>query len=212
MTPTQSVSTSYSKPPCPVCQGDHPAYFCPAFLAKNMEQRQEIVTQLHLCRNCLKSGHAAASCRSDYRCRTCRGRHNTTLHYDSGNSQVHTTAVVATVAGKRDKKSKTPLLMTCKVLLSSPTGRTVVARALLDSGAAVSLMTQSTRAALQLEATDEKQNLSGVEDTPTSKGCPVVNCMMAPVHRSKNQVLQLLRVLAHSNARAQLQSKKTTKM
>ena len=87
VTPTQSSSPSYSKPPCPVCQGDHPAYFCSAFLAKTMEQRQELVTQLHLCRNCLRSGHAAVSCRSDYRCRTCRGKHNTTLHYDTGISQ-----------------------------------------------------------------------------------------------------------------------------
>ena len=95
---------------------------------------------------------------------------------------------MTTVAGTGGSKNKTPFLMTCKVLLSSPTGRTVVARALLDSGAVVSLITQSTRAALQLEATDEKHNLSGIEDTPTSKGCPVVNCMLAPVHKPKQQL------------------------
>ena len=46
--------TTYAKHPCPVCGGDHPAYFCSVFLAKSMGQGQELVTELRLCRNCLR--------------------------------------------------------------------------------------------------------------------------------------------------------------
>ena len=53
--PTQGTSP-YPRPPCAVCNGNHPVYFCPVFLEKSMGQRQDVVMELRLCRNCLR-GH-----------------------------------------------------------------------------------------------------------------------------------------------------------
>ena len=54
--PTQGTSP-YPRPPCAVCNGNHPVYFCPVFLGKSTGQRQDVVMELRLCRNCLKCGH-----------------------------------------------------------------------------------------------------------------------------------------------------------
>ena len=129
VSPAQSVPT-FQKPPCPVCEGDHHTYFCSVFLGKTMDQKQEVVSDLKLCRNCLKIGHSAAACRSDYRCRTCRGKHNTALHFENNHTQVNTAAAidaVVTVAGSGKGKVPSSLLMTCKILVTNPSGKSVVA-------------------------------------------------------------------------------------
>ena len=81
-----------------------------------------------------------AQCRSEYRCKSCKGRHNTVLHEaapsvsnNNVNSQVNAVDAVVTVAGHSDHKVPSSLLMTSQVLLTGPSGKSMVARALLDS-------------------------------------------------------------------------------
>ena len=216
--PTQSVSP-YQKPPCPVCGGNHPAYFCPAFLAKSMGQRQDTVTELNLCRNCLRVGHAAATCRSHYRCRTCNGKHNSVLHYsnndnssnNNSDTQVNTSAVdaVVTVAGQVDRKVPSSLLMTSQVLLTGPSGRTVVARALLDSGATLSLLSKQTMQALDLKTSDVNVRITGVENTTTSGACPLVSFSISPLHRPKEKKEVVAAVVSQATGTLPLQDAKS---
>ena len=181
-----------------------------------MGQRQEVVSEMRLCINCLKVGHSAASCRSDYRCKTCKGRHNTVLHCTDINNlntgQVNMSAAavdaVVTVAGHGGGKVPSSLLMTSQVLLTGPSGKSVVARALLDSGATVSLLPRSTMQALELKPSDVNVCITGVENTTTSGVCPLVNCAVAPLHRPKQQIEVTAAVVAQATGMLPLQGAK----
>ena len=219
--PTQ-VASQYFKPPCAVCSGNHPVYFCPDFLGKIMQQRQDLVVELRLCRNCLRVGHAAVACRSEYRCRTCKGRHNTVLHYsnsDNSNNtnnsdpQVNTSAAavdaIVTVAGHSNKSIPSSLLMTSQVLLTGPSGKSVVARALLDSGATLSLLTRQTMAALELEPSDVSVKVTGVENTTTSGACPLATFAISSLHRPKEKMEMVAAVVAQATGTLPLQGAKS---
>ena len=126
---------------CPLCTENHYAFSCSIFENYTVAQRKEHVRVNSLCTNCLKAGHSSADCRSDYRCKVCKGAHNTLLH-DGGS-----TPAVQTVQGTANvmtptlvPQQKSSLVMTSQVLLTGPTGKTLVARALLDSGSCLSII------------------------------------------------------------------------
>jgi hypothetical protein len=68
---------------CALCQGNHRLRTCPQFLLMPIPKRQEKVTALKLCNNCL-GAHSVDSCQSKFNCQSCQQRHNTMLHAESG--------------------------------------------------------------------------------------------------------------------------------
>ena len=115
---------------CPLCEESHYAWACSAFKEKTLAAKREHVKTHKLCENCLKPGHSQTECNSRFSCQTCAGRHNTLLH--SGNTPPTNTGVVQHIT---TNKAKAKLLMTCRVMIAGPTGRSMPVRALLDSGA-----------------------------------------------------------------------------
>lgn len=78
---SNAAATSSSKSACPLsCSESHTLRECPAFLAKDIRQRRELVSQHRLCWNCLGYGHQSKKCGSKYKCRTCHERHHSLLH------------------------------------------------------------------------------------------------------------------------------------
>ncbi|XP_065075451.1 uncharacterized protein LOC135699156 [Ochlerotatus camptorhynchus] len=73
-----STSTSGSK--CPACNQEHPLMKCEKFNQLSQSERQQLVSNKRLCHNCLKGGHIARNCPSNYNCRHCNKRHHTMLH------------------------------------------------------------------------------------------------------------------------------------
>jgi hypothetical protein len=65
----------------PKCSENHPLYICPYFRELNVQARRELVTQIGLCGNNLRTGHLATQCRSR-RCFKCRRNHHTMLHVE----------------------------------------------------------------------------------------------------------------------------------
>ena len=161
--PTARPSTPKNKPTpvylcrysCPLCKELHYAWACPVFKEKSLTQRKEHVQRHSLCRNCLKPGHQQDDCKSRFSCQTCEGKHNTLLH--SGN---HSSAAVGTVnhvskAISTDSLSQVKLLMTCEVVVTGPTGKSMPVRALLDSGADISSITTKVAKHLNLKPLKE---------------------------------------------------------
>ena len=74
---------SVRKKKCFMCNGDHTVYRCDFFHDLKVEQREEWVMDNNLCRNCLKRGHVAVKCVSNYVCRVCKKRHNSLLHFSA---------------------------------------------------------------------------------------------------------------------------------
>ena len=112
--------------------------------------------QLHsLCSNCLKPGHSQADCRSRFTCQCCDGKHNTLLHSsDQGNSTAPPTSGTVNVTSAISSASsfnQPKLMMTCEVVATGPTGKSMPVRALLDSGADVSSVTSKVANHLNLK-------------------------------------------------------------
>ena len=140
---------------CPLCEEAHYAWACSTFRGKTLAERKEHVKTHNLCENCLKPGHTQSDCNSRFTCQTCAGKHNTLLH--SGSAPPTTTGAIHHLS---TKKPKAKLLMTCKVMITGPTGKTMPVRALLDSGADTCSITSKVAKHLKLKQLKETVAIS----------------------------------------------------
>ena len=139
---------------CPLDEELHYAWACPTFKRKTLTERKEHVKVHSLCENCLKPGHTSTDCNSRFTCQTCAGRHNTLLH------TVNTPLNTGTVNHVYAKKKQAKLLMTCQVLVTGPTGKSMPVRALLDSGADTCSITSKVAKHLGLQQLKETVAIS----------------------------------------------------
>ena len=170
---------------CPLCAEKHYPYHCEVFKAYTAPQRKEHVRLHSLCTNCLKAGHAPSECRSTYKCKTCRGNHNSLLHEDqtipSVSVSVATNPPVCTT-NATTKVDRTVLqdclLMTSQVLVTGPTGTTILARALLDSGSTLSIVSDRVQRVLELKPLGNEVKVQGVGSASESDCCPLTNVVL----------------------------------
>ena len=148
-------------------------------------QRKEHVSSNNVCQNCLKPGHSAAECRSDYRRKFCSGKHHSMIHQEGTGTPGQTpTAAVNTTASPPTDQMPSSLLMTCQVLLTGPTGRTMVARALLDSGATISLITLKAMKTLALKKSKTCGAIKGVQNTEAGPAHSLTYFTLSPIHNA----------------------------
>ena len=162
--PQETPEPAWSKPrssypicrySCPLCTELHYAWACPTFKEKSLAERGEHVKTHNLCKNCLKPGHGHTECNSRFSCQTCAERHNTLLH-----SASTTPTSTGTVHHVSTKKAKAKLLMTCKVMITGPTGKSMAVRALLDDGADTCSITSKAAKHLGLKTLRETVAIS----------------------------------------------------
>ena len=170
--------------PCPLCQGEkHYPYHCETFKAYSPSQRNSHVQAHNLCVNCLKPGHTPSTCRSTYKCKFCSQAHNSLLHDNQANSS--NPAVLSTNVTNTGVKSciQDTLLTTAEVLLTGTNGVTLVARALLDSGSTLSIISTKTRKTLALKSLGSSVCIDGVGGAGSSTPCPMVNLHLSSSYR-----------------------------
>ena len=68
---------SQSNKSCVYCNSNHSPLYCQK--VRDILQRREIVKNSNRCYNCLSQGHRVADCRISGRCRTCEGKHHSSL-------------------------------------------------------------------------------------------------------------------------------------
>ena len=131
-------------------------------------------SMLHVLYNCLHPGHSAKQCTSSHRCRKCQKPHHTLMHSDPSTGSTstesipdglsfrppHSETIVSSNVATEDKS--TSLLMTCQVLVQGPNGNTTKARALLDTGSTVSLITERVAQSLRLHRTPNNITVAGI--------------------------------------------------
>ncbi|XP_011859870.1 PREDICTED: uncharacterized protein LOC105557283 [Vollenhovia emeryi] len=155
-------STSYQT--CPICSANHYVAVCPKYSSKTVQQRMSIIAKHKLCYNCLGS-HRSSACRVTKRCLKCGHKHHTTIHQlnkfnNSASKQSdkinttqpntdHTNTKTPVASGSTVLHSTTALkvtscilLATAQVLIQSQKGYIVKARALIDQGSEISLITE----------------------------------------------------------------------
>ena len=142
-------------------------------------QRKGHIKSSNLCWNCLRPGHNTADCRSDYRCRVCDGK---LVHHNKPDTPTQPpTAAVSTAASQPTAHVPSSLLMTSQVLLKGPTGRTLVARALLDSGATFTLISTKAMKTLGLHKSNTCITIKGVQNRDSNPSHSLTNFTLSPV-------------------------------
>ena len=149
-----SVSTANNH--CVMCKTEkHPLYACTRFKALSRDKMIETLKSNNLCMNCLRPGHYAKQCTSLGKCRRCQRPHHTLIHNEAVAGQSDASPQASTIITTAYTNAATgftsnTLLMMCQLLVHSPDGATLKARALLDSASSTSFISERLTQALYL--------------------------------------------------------------
>ena len=124
---------------CSICGSSHPLYRCEKFNKMTLEERQRVITDSKLCRNCLSDQHFVRYCPSRNSCRTCHSRHHSMLCqrvFDTTEQVTTSTSLNSAIA-----KFTNVILATAVINIKDSKGRFHVARAFLDPGSQACHMT-----------------------------------------------------------------------
>ena len=169
---------------CILCKTEkHPLFVCPKWQSYTVAQRLSHVQSKNLCNNCLAVGHSTSSCKSTYRCRECQQNHHTTIHQAA--------APPTPVNYSSGAPSQVPdaLMMTAQVSLSGPGGQQLPARALIDPGAGISLVSSRVAQLLHLPLTRTTLQFSGVQGTPCKASKHIAQLSLSPLQVDHPKVL-----------------------
>ena len=169
---------------CALCRPDkHPLHTCPKWSAYNVTQRLGHIQAKILCSNCLAGGHATSACKSTYRCRECGQPHHTTIHQQA--------ATVTPINSTTVQSHQVPdaLMTTAQVLLIGPRGQELKARALIDSGAGLSLVSRRVTQLLDLPLEPNKLQFSAVQGAPCKPANYLTSLTISPLQNKEKQIL-----------------------
>lgn len=86
---------------CNICKDSHWIFFCPTFDSWSVAERKKYVRENELCQICFHK-HKQDECKSKYRCKHCKGNHNTKLHESSIHSIIHNESEIIHVENRKD--------------------------------------------------------------------------------------------------------------
>lgn len=169
---------------CYNCSGAHTIYRCPSFIAMSVNDRIKKISDLKLCKICLRS-HPDVKCQAR-RCAKCSRPHNSLLHFtktnnfnsenNSGTSnmpatnnksseQPNTNAALSTSLSAHASKVETTasiLLATAVVKVYNKIGKSTTCRVLLDTGSQNNFITEEVCQFLDLKRTKISCSIAGI--------------------------------------------------
>ncbi|XP_037823160.1 uncharacterized protein LOC119611586, partial [Lucilia sericata] len=174
--PNKFVTMTATTQSCPVCQKDHFLFACQQFKDLNIERRKNVVLKSGFCLNCLKEKHFSKDCKSSS-CRTCGLKHNTLLHVNTnpsrGNAEqssddTNGSSSITVNSSQQTTTNQTTLLPTAVIMVRDRNNSLQPCRALVDTGAQSTLISESCVQRLQLNRSHDKTALCGVGGNTTS--------------------------------------------
>lgn len=174
---TDNSDTNYSGS-CSICSAKHHTAYCPQYTSKTVQQRLAIIVKNKLCYNCL-GHHRVTACRILKRCHKCGRKHHTTIHQNksqpsnSESGSAKTTEATATSSKTTEKSAHVhstfeqtvtscTFLATTKVIAIAPNGETTKARALIDPGSEITLISERLVQLLKLPRKKSSIPLVGI--------------------------------------------------
>ncbi|XP_046810004.1 uncharacterized protein LOC124420590 [Lucilia cuprina] len=159
---------------CSLCSSNHYISSCDIYNGKTLQQKHDVLSSKNLCYNCL-GPHRVAQCKSSKSCRYCNGRHHSSIHgyrfqSESSSSENPTTSTnnpLPTAVSNHTTSAalnctSNILLATALVRIKSSHGVFSNARALLDQGSEVTLISEELVKKLHLKRHKGNLNLIGV--------------------------------------------------
>ena len=182
---------------CPKGSDNHTLAQCEKFTKLSPQNRRDLVAQNHLCYNCMSDSHAVKDCESKRRCQSCCKAHHSMLHLPTATalptqmyqhdtppqpSSSAATGSDQTIAYQgpgvclTETRNVTSVLPTITVLLTAKNGRTMVAKAILDSAADTGVIRSECCSLLRVKPSRTETNLSGLsENQVESAGMVEIN-------------------------------------
>lgn len=143
---------------CQICKDSHFTNRCEKLLKADLAQRLEMIKNLNLCLNCLRSNHSLAECKSTSTCKTCNNKHHTLLH-----SEINTNKPgQVNFANLSNSSASQILLSTAMIRILDRDRNPHVCRALLDNGLQVHFITERLGTKLNLIQRNVEIPLGGV--------------------------------------------------
>ena len=177
-----SSSVSTYRWECFLCKPErHPLFLCPKWESMTVAQRLGPIQSRKLCHNCLAVGHKTTECKSLYKCRECGAAHHTSIHQDAPPAHINSSISWA-------QQLPNSLLMTAQVLITAPGGQTIQARALIDPGATLSLVSNKVTQQLQLPLSKARIAFTGVQGTPCKTSNHLTDLVLSPVQGGQPRV------------------------
>ena len=156
----------------------------------------------NLCLNCLKPGHFIRECKSLHRCRKCQKPHHSLLHVeprDPPPTQPSSPPVDSVTSNLVTGLASNTLLMTCWVLIHSPSGSVMKVRALLDSASSTSFISERLTHLLEFPRIRQNVLISGIAGL--SHGSPshsivqfTISPLQSPADKSQVSAIVVPRV------------------
>ncbi|XP_052738126.1 uncharacterized protein LOC128198186 [Bicyclus anynana] len=159
---------------CPMCSQPHFIFSCENFKKLDVASRIRKVSELNLCRNCLKPGHGFQFCKLTH-CKYCRMKHNTLLH-DSTKEPTGTTIALSTGVTPTSHIQTFTLLCTAVVRVRDVNNKLHTARLLLDNGSTANFVTHSLSRKLNLLVKPVSSTVNGINSQSSliSESCELV--------------------------------------
>ncbi|XP_011859304.1 PREDICTED: uncharacterized protein LOC105556804 [Vollenhovia emeryi] len=126
---------------CALCEEDHYILFCSEFQKKSAKEKKGIVESKQLCFNCFGK-HQVAECQSKKSSAACNARHHSSTH-DAYIASSPGNNPTSHHAQRRSMRSTTVLLATARVNVADRHGTKQSARALINSGSEISLISEA---------------------------------------------------------------------
>ncbi|UYV60560.1 hypothetical protein LAZ67_1001526, partial [Cordylochernes scorpioides] len=183
---------------CILCKSKHhPLYMCNLFCKMPLKEKLNVVKGHKLCFNCLRKGHFSWNCRLNQRCKVCKGKHHTMIHYDKpstegASAQVENTtpkenesAINLTNTQQANCNDSHVLLATARIKIKNGLGKLCTCRALLDSGSQVTMITKGCCERLGLVQRKSDRMIIGVGNTPVQHSSSTVSVTFCPLNNSE---------------------------
>lgn len=157
----RTVLQTHSGDRCPVCHTDHSVFACTTFRQLSPQQRRDWAKTNKVCFNCFSSKHHVEVCPSKYRCRECKSKHHTLLHYT--NSVSETDEATVNLVNTITEVDSTYVVTVTAIVRVTSGGLVQKARAQLDTGACVTVITRSLASTLKTRRIPNSSiNVSGL--------------------------------------------------
>ena len=147
---------------CPICSYQHRVFQCDRFKKMSLTERRNLAYSSKLCFNCLGDGHMTRDCSSKSTCEKCQKKHNTPLHPEMVDTRKTVPINQNTALHQSTSQFDTVVLPTAIIPVIASDCSILKCRALLDSGAQLSMMTEDCAQRLQLKRTPASMRLNGI--------------------------------------------------
>ncbi|KAL0850467.1 hypothetical protein ABMA28_012265 [Loxostege sticticalis] len=166
---SHSVTAQQGQPSCLYCKSiAHKLFQCPNFKLASQNKRVEFAIANKICKICLTQHNR--KCKYHFKCAECKREHNTLLHgIEPQENASPSVSLLSSTSGLNTQV----LLPTAQVKLTAKHGKQILARALLDSGSQVSLVTNKIVGRLGLSPVRTNTHIVGI----TNIGQPVDKCI-----------------------------------